>query len=313
MRYGIGYKGSKSRIANEIIEILPSGDRFIDLFGGGGAMSHCAALSGKYNKIIYNDINPSISSLMREVFSGVCYNRSDLFNWVSRERFFAEKENNPIIRWIWSFSNNGKDYMYSKVLEPQKEAVHKAIVNKEYSNLFFKITNGIIPFDDSYIGYGSVIERIDRRKSEWYKFLKHALKGCGLYRTQALERLINIQDVAPVYKETHIEVDSRSYKDYMYWDDICKYNDIVYCDPPYQKTNCGSYSGFNSDEFWEWARQTPCYISEYTAPDDFECIWQKDIKCLSRNDGNSYSATEKLFKSPACDSAVRHPRQLSLF
>ena len=44
MRYGIGYKGSKSRIAKEIIEILPSGDRFIDLFGGGGAMSHCAAL-----------------------------------------------------------------------------------------------------------------------------------------------------------------------------------------------------------------------------------------------------------------------------
>ena len=65
MRYGIGYKGSKSRIAKEIIDVLPSGERFIDLFGGGGAMSHCAALSGKYNKVIYSDINPSIYELCR--------------------------------------------------------------------------------------------------------------------------------------------------------------------------------------------------------------------------------------------------------
>lgn len=35
MRYGVGYKGSKSRIAKEIINILPRGDRFIDLFGSG--------------------------------------------------------------------------------------------------------------------------------------------------------------------------------------------------------------------------------------------------------------------------------------
>lgn len=35
MGYGIGYKGSKNKIAEEILEQLPSGNRLVDLFGGG--------------------------------------------------------------------------------------------------------------------------------------------------------------------------------------------------------------------------------------------------------------------------------------
>lgn len=206
MRYGVGYKGSKSRIAKEIINILPRGDRFIDLFGGGGSMSHCAALSGKYDKVIYSDIDPSISSLMRNAFSGVYYNRFDLFEWVSREKFFAEKESNPVIKWMWSFNNNGKDYMYSRVLEPQKEAVHKAIVNKEYSQLFLEITNGIIPFDDSYSCLDE-LSIIIKRKAEWNSFAKPR----GI-----MQSLINLRNLIRIEAVTHIEAVTQSYKDYMY-------------------------------------------------------------------------------------------------
>ena len=46
-KYGITYQGSKNRIAGDLISLLPSGERFVDLFGGGFAMSHCALLSGK--------------------------------------------------------------------------------------------------------------------------------------------------------------------------------------------------------------------------------------------------------------------------
>lgn len=35
MNYGIPYKGSKSKIAKEILRELPSGKRLVDLFGGG--------------------------------------------------------------------------------------------------------------------------------------------------------------------------------------------------------------------------------------------------------------------------------------
>ena len=51
MNYGITYQGSKSGIAEDIIDLLPAGIRFVDLFGGGAAMSHCAYISGKYKQI----------------------------------------------------------------------------------------------------------------------------------------------------------------------------------------------------------------------------------------------------------------------
>lgn len=40
--YGIPYKGNKSKIAEEILEQLPSGKRLVDLFGGGFAITDCA-------------------------------------------------------------------------------------------------------------------------------------------------------------------------------------------------------------------------------------------------------------------------------
>lgn len=43
--YGVPYQGNKSRIADIIINILPSGERLVDLFGGGGChYSLCYAL-----------------------------------------------------------------------------------------------------------------------------------------------------------------------------------------------------------------------------------------------------------------------------
>ena len=56
--YGIPYQGSKTKIAPNIIALLPKGKRFVDLFGGGFAMSHCARLSNKYDTVVYNHGNP---------------------------------------------------------------------------------------------------------------------------------------------------------------------------------------------------------------------------------------------------------------
>ena len=58
MSYGLPYQGSKSRIAKWIIGSLPSSETFIDLMAGGCAVSHAAIISGKYNRIVINDIGP---------------------------------------------------------------------------------------------------------------------------------------------------------------------------------------------------------------------------------------------------------------
>lgn len=55
---GVPYQGSKSRIARNIVRLLPAGKRFVDLFSGGGAMTHAAMLSGKFDSFHMNDINP---------------------------------------------------------------------------------------------------------------------------------------------------------------------------------------------------------------------------------------------------------------
>ena len=59
MKFGIPYQGSKNRIAKQIIDILPSGKRLVDLFAGGCAISHCALFSGKWQSILMNDLNTS--------------------------------------------------------------------------------------------------------------------------------------------------------------------------------------------------------------------------------------------------------------
>jgi len=59
-------------------------------------------------------------------------------------------------------------------------------------------------------------------------------------------------------------------------------NSIIYCDPPYASTTKYRDS-FDHDKFWEWCRQQSkaghqVFISEYNAPEDFKCIWEKPAK-----------------------------------
>lgn len=38
------------------------------------------------------------------------------------------------------------------------------------------------------------------------------------------------------------------------------------------------------------------FVSEYKAPDDFECVWEKEIVSSLTQDTGSKKAVEKLFK-----------------
>lgn len=78
---------------------------------------------------------------------------------------------------------------------------------------------------------------------------------------------------------------------------------IIYCDPPYEGTT--KYKNdFDHDKFWQWCRILTAighevFISEYNAPDDFDCIWEKEITVTLNNQKNSKGdkkASEKLFR-----------------
>lgn len=79
-------------------------------------------------------------------------------------------------------------------------------------------------------------------------------------------------------------------------------NSLIYCDPPYQSATGYSTGGFNHEEFFDWcrlmaARGNLVFVSEYNAPDDFECVWQGEQKTnfSSSRKKATHNAVEKLF------------------
>ena len=67
---GAPYQGSKGQIATRVVDGLPRGRRFVDLFAGGGAATHAAMLSGKYGEYRINDINPAGLELFLKGING---------------------------------------------------------------------------------------------------------------------------------------------------------------------------------------------------------------------------------------------------
>lgn len=92
---------------------------------------------------------------------------------------------------------------------------------------------------------------------------------------------------------------NKSYKDLQ-----VPYSSIVYCDPPYERTTKYGDNDFDHSQFWDWCRELKSkrdctvFVSEYNAPDDFKCVWEKEVKSsLSANgkSGKSITSVEKLF------------------
>lgn len=76
-------------------------------------------------------------------------------------------------------------------------------------------------------------------------------------------------------------------------------NSIIYCDPPYQNTTSYKYD-FDHDLFWDWCRKKHkeghvIFISEYNAPKDFTCVWEKEINSSLTQNTGSKKGVEKLF------------------
>jgi DNA adenine methylase len=78
-------------------------------------------------------------------------------------------------------------------------------------------------------------------------------------------------------------------------------NSIIYCDPPYEGTTKYAHS-IDHSFYWNWVRDISkqghtVFVSEYNAPTDFVCLWEKEIKSsLSPQIDGCKLSIEKLFK-----------------
>jgi len=135
MRYGLPYQGSKNKIAENIISILPKGKRLVDLFGGGGAISHCASLSGKWESVYYNDFNPLVVDFLRRAINGDYSPDKFTPEWVSCEDFLKKKDTDGYIKYVWSFGNDGRTYIFGKEIEKVKRIIFNAVVSCDTAEL----------------------------------------------------------------------------------------------------------------------------------------------------------------------------------
>ena len=249
--WGITYQGSKSAIADSIIASLPSGKRFVDLFGGGFAMSHCALFSYKYKSVLYNDINPLLVQLIKDAIDGK-YNRSHFIpEWISRDEFYQKKDTDGYVRYCWSFAGAGKEYIYGKDSEEFKRQGHEFCVHKTP-------VNGLAFSCDS--------DDIHQRRLALNQWCKEQYEQ--RYELESLERLQRLEGLEALQKlerSNNLQITCMDYRDYQYQD-----GDVVYCDIPYTNTasrNDDDYDvSFDAGAFYTWAirQRYPVYMSSYS-------------------------------------------------
>ena len=266
MRYGIPYRGSKSRIAEWVISQLPPADTLVDLFAGGCAIAHAALLSGKYNHVIANDLTQG-PNVFRDAINGEF---ADMQGGITRDEFLASDDD--AIKLLYSFGNNRTDYLWSPELEAIKVPAEHML---------------------------SAPSMHERRMA--YKAFLRALKAYidnngtkkleGLERLQGLERMEGLQGLERMEGLQGLEVSNVDYR----LVDVPE-NAAVYADPPYRGTGQRAYATFSPAEFDAWLSVVPfpVYVSEFSCPDGCVEIASKE-RVTSMAAKTTAHVTERLF------------------
>ena len=347
MNYGLPYMGSKSKIVKHIVPLFPSADNFVDLFAGGGAVTHYAMTTAKYKHFVFNDINPLMPKAFEMALNGEFENEK---RWISREEFFRLRDTDPYVAICFSFGNNLSHYMYNEEIEPIKEAYHYALFFGDYSLAKERIGIDLTPLEKCPTIKGkyamlkrivkttplSVETRLQSMESQGricrvWKASKGAvaIPECGgnvavRITPPTLKSKMQREEAAAVISEHNakgsrklplsdvIEFHSTDYQAVPIPD-----NSVIYCDIPY--ANTGAYqrhkkTEFDYERFYDWAyRQTqPIFISEYWMPEDrFVCIAEIKRKETFSATNNSKKVTERIFVPK--HQQTKMTKQLNLF
>lgn len=245
------YMGSKSKIANEILEVISKYkdgfENYVEPFSGGLNMMVKADFPNKFA----NDINPFLIAM-----------------WIELKKNGSLRLPLQIDKELYSTWRN----FYNK----EKNLNNYLILTED--NLFNYAMCGWIGFMGSFNG---------RFFDGGYS--GHNVKGRDYISEQIRNTLSQVEQIKD------ITFSCGSYDKMVIPD-----NSIVYCDIPYKNTKQYNLSmNFDYDKFYKWCVETKnkgnkVFISEYWMPDDFECIWKKEVT-NSLNQTITKKPIEKLF------------------
>ena len=111
------------------------------------------------------------------------------------------------------------------------------------------------------------------------------------------------------YKEAYSNMEKQApnlkgitFKCQNYWELEDIKGAVIYLDPPYQNTKSYGYANqpkMDYEHFWNWVRDLSknnyVFISEQSAPEDFEIVWEQEVK-RTTNKENNFKAVERLYK-----------------
>ena len=297
-KYGIPYQGSKSAIAESIIEFLPSGKRLVDLFGGGAAMSHCAALSGKYDSVYYNELNTLLCDLLKRAINGEFNYKNFNPEFIDREEFNKRKDENGYVKYIWSFGNDGRSYMFGADVEPIKRSIHNFTV--------FGIKDDFVKANFDDIDSWVTDTDIHSRRLAVKRYMRMKKKDLKTYRNQ--QQLEATERMQRLERLERLEINNGSYLDYRY-----QIGDVVYCDPPYEGTKDYGLK-FDSKQFYDWVATRPyqVFFSSYEISDNrFKQIWQKEKQSLMKGGNGQFTINEYIYTNKTIQQSAENP--LSIF
>lgn len=317
MRYGVPYKGSKNSIASWVLEHFPKRENLYDLFCGGCAITDVAMRSHRFRHYVINDIDPLPSQLFMDAINGKF--RKNAKEWVSREMFESEKAANAYVALCWSFGNNGRDYLYSKDIEPYKAALWNMVVWNNYltaihtdipDELINNMRNAMrraTLFNGYDFEYDPVT--IEARM----KAAKRMVKYYGAHHPNSFKQLETLERLQSLERIERLQSLERTNLDYRQV--TIKPDSLIYCDIPYINTNAygksKDVSDFDHEAFYSWAeRQTePVIISEYWMPSDrFTCL---DMRL--KNGQMCATKTSKVVERLYCPKGQEHYFQRTLF
>jgi DNA adenine methylase len=238
------YQGSKARIVNDILPIITKNlygtDRiFIDLFGGG--MNVVSKVDHPYKIAV--DVNKYMIDLWRDI---------------------------------------KRDGVENVIPEYVTESDYKTAKEQYLSGSHKPYTKGQIGFIATACSYGggwfNGYAKFNPNKNEDH--VKEAINGIKK-QVDTFKFLYTTEFLDCHYVDAFAWIRRFGFYGLSKIEPIPSDKVVIYCDAPYCETK-GYESDFDHVKYWDWVRMYSkagyeIYVSEYSAPSDFKCVWEKHI------------------------------------
>ena len=296
MNLGLPYKGSKNTIAEDLVKCMPRGNKLLDACCGGGAVLMAAAMSGRWDKVVGNDLNAATIALLDAVLihkgqieyehPPIC-TRNDFFNSLQRIENGDFTIQDCVNKYCASFGNDGKTYLYGADIEECKTTAEMMLssIKLEDRRKFYRKFIGILWVDSS----DEKLHRIEELQQ-----LERLQRLQRLERLQQLEQLERLQRLERLERLDIFDIDYSEF-------------DVVYFDIPYKGTNKYDFE-FDYDRFYDFFASLgkPAFLSEYDAPFNLVATFDKaQTMAASVGSTGKKESLEKLYFNGTMDDYKR--------